>query len=291
MPKALEGLTIGEVSGVDHPAHLEEGWMVLKAAGATDDAIEKVEIVEALVDAVAKAAVLDPDLLSQVGAEVLDDNQRSVIKALGVIPNQAKEANSMTDEFDPSTLSPEATAWVQSEIQKAVAAATPEPASEDTEDEALLKSLDGLPEPIRKAFLDQREEVRKAREDAAAERNIRLDGEYLTKARGYQNLPVKAEDLAPVLRKVAEFDPTVFVEVDRLLKAADEAIATGDLFKSRGAVITPDADSATGQFDAVAKALVASGEATDLGDAYSKAAAQHPDLYAAHRAATFTQEG
>jgi hypothetical protein len=95
VPTALESLNIGEVSGVDHPAHLEEGWMVLKAAGAAPEAIAKVEIVEALVDAVEKAAAIEPDLLAQVGAEVLDDSARETLAHLLPTTKATKEATAL----------------------------------------------------------------------------------------------------------------------------------------------------------------------------------------------------
>lgn len=35
-PTKLVGLNVRETSGVDHPAHLREGWLVMKQAGATE---------------------------------------------------------------------------------------------------------------------------------------------------------------------------------------------------------------------------------------------------------------
>lgn len=261
--------------------------MVLKAAGATDSTIEKVEIVEALLDAVHKAAVLGPDLLGQVGADVMDEVHRQVIKALG--PDKAKEATSMTDEFDPSTLSPEALAYVEAQIAKAA------PAAEDVdpEAEALAKAMDGLPEPIRKHLAKQADEVRIAKAAAAAERDIRLNAEYLQKAQGFKHLAAKPEELATTLRKVADLDPMLYVEVERLLKSADEVAGAGDLFKSVGSGAVPTTDSAAGQMEALAKSKVAAGEASDLGTALAAVAGENPDLYARYRTEAMnpSQEG
>lgn len=255
--------------------------MVLKAAGAAPEAIAKVEIVEALVDAVEKAAGIEPELLAQVGAEVLDDEARATLGHLLPTTKATKEAHDMP-EFDKASLSPEARAYVESLESQVAKAATP--AADDDETTALAKAMDGLPEPLRKHFESQAEELRKARETAETERNTRLDAEYMEKARGFKNLTAKPEDLGPLLRKVAEFDADVFVEVDRLLKAADAQVAEAALFQAAGAPAAVITDgSAHASLDAIAKAAVAAGTAPDYPTALAKAAEENPDLYEAHR--------
>lgn len=49
----LDGLRIGEVSGVDHPAHLTEGWLMIKSATGLSD--EEMAEVVAEAQALAKA--------------------------------------------------------------------------------------------------------------------------------------------------------------------------------------------------------------------------------------------
>lgn len=283
MPKSLEGLTIGEVSGVDSPAHLEEGWMVLKSAGVNPSAVDQVERVEALVDAVEKAADIDPTLLAAIGAEVLDATQLGVLKALGATQDhRPQEAHDMPD-FDKSTLDDEARAYVE-DLEAKVAKA----ASESPEDE-IAKAMDGLPEPLRKHFTEQAEELRKAREVAEAERDTRLNAEYLAKARSFEALGEKPEELAPTLRKLADLDADLYVEVERLLKAANaQAEASDGLFKAIGASNAPDEGSAHGRLDAIAKAKVSDGSAPDYASALAKAAEENPDLYAAHRRESIT---
>lgn len=282
MPQAtaLEGLNIGEVSGVDHPAHLEEGWMVLKAAGAAPEAMEKVEIVEALVDAVEKAAAIEPDLLAQVGAEVLDDSARETLAHLLPTTKATKEAPDMPD-FDKSTLDEATLAYVESLESQVAKAADSTPDDEATE---LAKALDGLPEPLRKAFEKQQADLAEATRVAKAERDLRLDAEYLEKARGFKALGVDTSNLAKTLRKAADLDPDLFVEIDQVLKAADAQIAEGNLYKSLGAPASViESGSAHDRLDAIAKSLVAEGKASDYATALSKAAEENPDLYAEHR--------
>jgi hypothetical protein len=141
-----------------------------------------------------------------------------------------------------------------------------------------------LPEPLRKAFEKQQTDLAEATRVAKAERDRRLDAEYLEKARGFSHLAEKPESLAKVLRKVADFDADLFVEVDRLLKAANEQIAEGNLYKALGApAAVVESGSAHERLDAIAKAKVADGSASDYPTALSKAAEENPDLYAEHR--------
>lgn len=285
MPKALEELTIGEISGVDHPAHLAEGWMVLKAAGASPEAMAQVEIVEDLVEAISKAAVIDPEMLRLVGTEVLDDTARATLASL---TKATQEATDMPDAIDKASLSPEVLAYVESletQVTKAAedaAAAAPEP--KDDEATEIAKALDGLPEVLRKAWLQKDADLSEATAVAKAERDIRLDAEYLAKAKGFSNLTVDPKELAPLLRKVAEVDADLFVKVDQILKAADAQVAEADLFGTSGSAAIVEGDgSAQSELDSIAKAAVASGEAADYPTALAKAATDNPDLYAAHR--------
>lgn len=153
--------------------------------------------------------------------------------------------------------------------------------------------MDGLPEPIRKHLEAQATEVRKAREDAERERNIRLDAEYLQKARGFTHLPVAATELAPTLRKLADLDAGLYVEVERLLKAADEQAGSADIYKSVGSA-KPVTGSATEQFESFAKSKVTDGTAPDLATAMTIVAGEDPDLYNRYRAESLSgssQEG
>jgi hypothetical protein len=286
MPTALEGLKIGEISGVDHPAHLEEGWMVLKATGAAEAQVAKVEAVEELVEALTKASnLMEPDFLAQVGAEVLDASARETLAHL--ISKATKEAPSMPEPIDVDALDPEVAAYIKSletERDEAVAAAAP--AEEVTEETDLQKALDGLPEALREHFTKQAADLAEATKVAKAERDLRVDAEFIQKAReDYGDLPIKPEDFGPVLRKVAEFDATVFVEVDRVLKAAAAIASETALLKSIGSPAAQMRDgSAVSNLDSIAKAAV---EADSTGNltyamALAKAAEEHPDLYEAH---------
>jgi hypothetical protein len=71
---------------------------------------------------------------------------------------------------------------------------------------------------------------------AKEERDTRVTQEFITKAEGFKALPVKPASFGPVLKRASEkLDKADFDALDELLKAADEQIAKGDLFKEMGA--------------------------------------------------------
>lgn len=265
--------------------------MVLKAAGASEAQVAQVEAVEELVDAIAKATnLIEPELLAEVGEAVLDDSARATLGHL--ISKATKEAPSMPESIDKADLAPEVAAYVESleaerdqAVAKAAALDTP---SDDPEADALQKALDGLPEPLRKAWEKQRSDLAEATAVAKAERDRRVDAEYVEKARkDYGDLAIgKPEEFGAVLRKVAEFDATVFVEVDRVLKAAAAQVAEGNLFKSIGAPASiVESGSARERLESLAKAAVSADTTGNLtfAMALAKAAEENPDLYEAHR--------
>jgi hypothetical protein len=88
MPKAqrLDDLRLGEVSGVDHPAHLEEGWMVMKAVG---DSLppEVAEVLAAAADAVSEHEEEPVGDLTAPATKAVDpaageDDTEAVLKSL-----------------------------------------------------------------------------------------------------------------------------------------------------------------------------------------------------------------
>ena len=164
-------------------------------------------------------------------------------------------------------------------------------AEDDTEDEkdmpAFLKK-DALPEPISKAFEEQAARLAKAEESVAAatavakaERDARLNAEYVTKAEGYKHLPIAADKFGPVLRSIDECLPAEHsAEVLRLFKAASESEAFASIAKNFG---SPAAGSGTA-WDRISKAasdLAADGSMTHA-QAVDRVLTTQPDLAAAY---------
>jgi len=125
-----------------------------------------------------------------------------------------------------------------------------------------------------------------ASEIAKAEREARLTKEFVAKAEGYEALVVKAEDFGPVLKEASEkLSKASFDEIERVLKAADEQIAKGDLFKEMGRNgEAPAADSALAKAETRAAELMKSDPKLAKGEALDLVFKADPELQAAYLA-------
>jgi hypothetical protein len=139
MPNKLTDLEITENSGVDHPAHLVEGWLVMKnleavideaqqAAVETDnggtvdesthvseevDETVEVEVIEIAEEAV-EAPVLEP-VMASVDDESVSVESEALAKELVDLRKEAEEAKSLAkalmDERDTNAAVAKATTW------------------------------------------------------------------------------------------------------------------------------------------------------------------------------------
>jgi|GEM_PF-2976992 len=92
---------------------------------------------------------------------------------------------------------------------------------------------------LQKAEDDRRESARKAEEAeriAKEERDTRLNKEFIAKAEEFKGLTVKSEEFGPVLKSASEkLEKDEYEALETVLKAADEQIVRGELFKEAGA--------------------------------------------------------
>lgn len=93
----------------------------------------------------------------------------------------------------------------------------------------ITKALGELPEPIAKMFKAMQTRVDAAEAVIAKQADEKVAGEYITKAAAFDKLPTTAEKLGPLLMRVQKGMTTAAdgEELERLLKAAQEAIGTG----------------------------------------------------------------
>lgn len=139
---------------------------------------------------------------------------------------------------------------------------------------------DGLPDNV-KAILKKRDadnEALQKRLDAAEDRAA--TEQTIAKVRtDFPNLPVKAEEFGPVLKRVLKGataeDRT---EVERVLKAASAAVDGTKLTKEMGDGGDDKTKSATAQLDQLAKAKAAE-QGVGFYVAYAGVLADHPELY------------
>ncbi len=303
--KRMKGLRIDEVSGVDMPAHLAQGWAVIKAAGGADP-LE--DLSDEQVEALIKAFGAD-----EQGDDVPTELIETLTKAMGSMPDAATkaatanliaalsgDAGQAAGDDPVAKAVADAITKANTERDEAIAAKTVAeealtkakgPAPAESEEEALVKAMATLPEPVRKHMEAQQERVAKAEaaaaegvEKANTEREARVSAEYLTKAKGtdYAGLPGSAETRATILREVDEkLSKEAGAELLRILKAASNLAQGGaEDFQEWGGV-GGDVSSATGAQSALEKAaddIQAKEPTLNRAQAIVKAADAHPDL-------------
>jgi chromosome segregation ATPase len=261
-PKMTD-LIIEETSGVDHPAHLHEGWLVIK----TSDVSSVADVIATL-----------PEPL---GDSSMDDQATEVTNAAEDTPVENAEEGMTTEakEMDEELAMAQARiVELEARISELEGAANVEDVMEESADDvvALAKSA---PEPIRKAL----EELTKAKAEAenalAKEREDRADAEAIVKARAtFSHLNLDHEKVGPALRRLAVMDESLAKSVQDALVSADAQNESADIFTEVGKGVVPKGD-AIEKMTSLAKAAVAEGKAATVEQALAQVAVQNPSLY------------
>lgn len=250
--RKMVNMRIAETSGVDHPAHEHEGWIVMKSATA-----ESVETLFGALNKPEEAPVAD------------------VIKDAELTPEEqlaAKDAR--IAELEAAAAAPV--------VPEVVA---PEVAAEAAEDGGLEKALAKMPEPLRVAFAKQAADLASAQATINKERDARLDGEAITKSKDlYKALAIEHNAVAPALRRVALLDADLAKAVETALSAADAQLAAGTtLTKEVGNPGTGEG-AATERINKAAEALREADPKLTSSQAFVKALEANPELYTAYTA-------
>jgi hypothetical protein len=100
---------------------------------------------------------------------------------------------------------------------------------------AIEEIYKGLPESVAKMLKDQNNQIKLANEQIAKMRDESDNKIYIAKAADLtSNLGVKAEEFGPVLKAVNDANPELAQKIEAVIKAANEAVKQGDLFKEVG---------------------------------------------------------
>lgn len=262
-PKMTE-LVIEETSGVDHPAHLHEGWLVIKASNTESVA----DVLAALPEPLGESMSDDPtEVTIETDSEVTLATEDE--KAEGMEP----ESKQMEEEL---AMAQARIAELEARISELEGSESEDMMEEATDPVALAKSA---PEPIRKAM----EELAKAKAEAetalAKEREDRADADAIAKARGaFKHLALDAEKVGPALRRLAAIDADLAKSVEDALVAADAQNESADIFTEVGKGYVPSGD-AIQKMTSLAKAAVSEGKAATVEQAMAQVAIENPALY------------
>jgi hypothetical protein len=263
-------LAVDETSGVDHPAHLSEGWLVMKSANA--------EEIEAVINSLTETTITKEDSVSDESTVVTEDAVVAEAVAAEATPTES-----------PALDADAKIAELEAELEKAKAA-KPDPMAQMADETdamyakrmkemKMAKSLDD----VTKAAVEKAVAVEKARADEALallakERDERADADAIAKAKNWNNLPLEAEKVGPALRRLAVIDEALAKSIEGILEAVNTQAKTSNLFAEIGKA----AESSTDAYDrmtALAKAAVESGVAPSMEQALADVALANTDLY------------
>jgi hypothetical protein len=254
--RKLVRLSIKETSGVDRPAHLHDGWVVMKSADSSE-----------------LTAVLND----------LRPEAPSVEEASDGTPAEVEKSTEATVETTVSAESQTPQEETMSELLKAAEVVViPEVASE----EEILKAM---PTVIKKMLDDSKATAEAALLKAAAsekalinEREARADEAAVIKAAEWSHLNSDPTLLGPALRRLAETDSALANEVVKALDSANALLETNVVFTEVGAEAPAATDDAYSKMESLAKAAVASGVAPSFEAALLAVAQSNPDLYTSY---------
>lgn len=273
--KKMVNLSIEETSGVDHPAHLHEGWLVMKAASQED-----------VETTLSREANPSEEEMQPILKETEEVNMETQDEQTEVQEADVEKADKPSYEELQEMLN-KANARIE-EMEKMMGDKPKEEKEDDDLPEFLRKEA---PEGVRKAF----ESMQKAAEDAQAqaeaaeaelrkERSERADADSVVKAReSFSNLGLDAEAVGPALRRLAETDEDLAKSVEDVLTAANAKVESADLFAEIGKSARP-AGSAYEKAEVMAKAAVADGKSATYEQALSDVFTSDSDLYMSYLA-------
>ncbi len=260
-------LAVDETSGVDHPAHLSEGWLVMKSANA--------EEIEAVIDSITETTITKEDSVSDESTVVTED----------AVVAEATPTESPAEDKDAKIAELEAALEKAKKMPPFMSMDKMEDETEEEYAKRMKKMEDEKKKPMEKSLesVEKAFAVEKARADEAVallqkERDERADIDAIAKAKNWNNLPLEAEKVGPALRRLSLIDEDLAKSIEGILEAVNVQAKTSNLFAEIGKA----ADASTDAYDrltALAKAAVESGVAPSFEVAMADAALANTDLY------------
>jgi len=292
MPKArkMVSLNIQETSGVDHPAHLQEGWLVIKSSDSD---------VSDLLSDLAKNENTSSDRLNQDGTEeepmpqdeatvetTVETTEATVVEKDALADAQAK-IKELEMKLGETMKELEKTKkmygnMMDEEDKKKSMHDKDDKKMKKSDDEELIKSAPAevqlIVAEMRKAADEALARATAAEEVLLKERDDRADAEAITKAKAWGHLPIEAEKIGPALRRLAGIDTDLAKAVEDMLNAVEAQAESANIFAEIGKSGTPTSGSAYEQLSSMAKAVSDTSGIT-FEQAFTNAVSQNTDLY------------
>jgi myosin heavy subunit len=249
--RKMANLVIEETSGVDHPAHLHEGWLVMKSADESE------------VQRVLDETLTEEDSIMEETTTAATDAQ--VEKAEMTLEDAMKKIAELEGKLSEMEMSKE------------------EKMSESDETEDEMEYMKSAPESVVKMIENFKKQAETATEELRKEREAKADAEAIEKAKGFSNLNLDAEKVGPALRRLSAVDSDLAKSVEEILTSVNAQAESANIFAEIGKSADFTTGDAYGRLTALAKSAVEDGNAKSFEQAFADVASQNPELYVQYR--------
>lgn len=249
----MVNLAIEETSGVDHPAHLHEGWLVMKSASESE--------VQRVLD---KSLTEEDSNMEETTTTAPEEQvEKTVEEELAAAKARIAELEAKLAEKESKP---------EMEVEMAMGQDSMEPKKE----EDYMKSA---PAPVVKMIEDLRKQAETATAELRKEREARADAQAIEKAKGWSNLNLNAEKVGPALRRLSETDSELAKSIEEVLSSVNAQAESASIFAEIGKSADIKQGNAYERMTAMAKSAVDEGVAKSFAQAMADIATKNPDLY------------
>ena len=253
--RKMVNLAIEETSGVDHPAHLHEGWLVMKSASESE--VQR---------------VLDKSLTKEDSTmEDMKTTEATEVKVEKTVEEELAMAQARIAELEAKLAEKEQKPEV--EVEMAMNEDSMEPKKEE---EDYMKSA---PTSVVKMITDLKKQAEEATAELRKERVARADAQSVEKAKGWANLNLNAEKVGPALRRLSETDSELAKSVEEILSSVNAQAESASIFAEIGKSADFKSGNAYERMTTLAKSAVEEGVAKSFEQALADVATKNPDLY------------
>ena len=270
--RKMVGLNIEETSGVDHPAHLQEGWLVIKSENSgVDDLLSDLQ------------ANQEPDA-SLLTEETMPQDEK--VELAAHTPEDKKEKMSYGDMEEKLKQMTEELEKTKAELEKTTGKMKKKDEDEVEKEDSVDSLIKSAPEPLRKMLASLEQEKTDALAKAAeteevlkSERTTRANAEAIAKAKAWNFLSLDAEKIGPALRQLAEVDADLAKSVEEAFASVNAQAESANIFAEIGKSSNPTSGNAYEQLTSMAKSASEGKSGLTFEQAFSDAVTSNPDLY------------
>ena len=253
--RKMVNLAIEETSGVDHPAHLHEGWLVMKSASESE--VQR---------------VLDKSLTKEDSTmENMKTTEATEDKVEKTVEEELAAAQARIAELEAKLAEKE-----MKKPEEEVEMAMNEDSTKPKEEEDYMKSA---PTSVVKMITDLKKQAEEATAELRKERDARADAQAVEKAKGWANLNLNAEKVGPALRRLSETDSELSKSVEEILSSVNAQAESASIFAEIGKSADFKSGNAYERMTTLAKSAVEEGVAKSMAQAIADVASKNPDLY------------